>query len=252
MRMMPKKRTPRKKKSTSNKVNCRDELEGVDELGAIADNAESVRLRIARACERSHRETDLVTLIAVTKNFPSDAVRVAFVSGIRDFGENRVQEAASKYGELGDIRSSLRLHFIGHLQTNKVREALEISDVIHSIDSLKLAEAVDRHAAEIVQCLLEVNVAGEQSKHGFRVEDLDGAAKAIKALHNIEIAGLMTIAPLVDNPEDVRPVFVQLRELNHRYGFRQLSMGMTDDFEIAIEEGSTMVRIGRAIFGERR
>jgi len=218
---------------------------------AIAGNVQWVNKRIAVACEKGHRELSSVRLIAVTKNSPSKIVRLAYQCGIHDFGENRVQEAVPKFKEIYDIRSLIRLHFIGHLQGNKVKDALEISDFIHSIDSLKLAREINQHAARKVSCFIQVNVADEKTKFGFSKDELDGAVKDIVALPNIEVIGLMTIAPLTGSPEEVRPVFTKLRELNRGYGFKDLSMGMTDDFEIAIEEGSTMVRIGRAIFGER-
>jgi pyridoxal phosphate enzyme (YggS family) len=227
------------------------EFKEFDAYDAIPGNIERVHNRIAVACEKSHRNANSVKLIAVSKNFPSKAVRAAFQCGIHDFGENRVQEAYPKFGELSDIRSLIHLHFIGHLQTNKVKDALEISDVVHSIDSLKLARTINEHAAKKIPCLIQVNVAEEKTKYGFSKDGLDEVVRNIGALPNIEVIGLMTIAPLTENAGEVRPVFARLRALNLQYGFKDLSMGMTDDYEIAIEEGSTMVRIGRAIFGER-
>ncbi|MCX6006332.1 MAG: YggS family pyridoxal phosphate-dependent enzyme [Chloroflexi bacterium] len=218
---------------------------------AIAGNVEWVRKRIAAACAKSRRDESSVSLIAVTKNFPSKTVRLAYNCGIHDFGESRMQEAGIKLKELYDIRSLIRLHFIGHLQSNKVKDALEISDVVHSVDSLKLAQAINQHAARKISCFIQVNVAEEKTKYGFSKDELDNAVKNIGALPNINVIGLMTIAPLTDKSEEARPVFAKLRDLNLQYGFKELSMGMTDDYEIAIEEGSTMVRIGRAIFGER-
>jgi PLP dependent protein len=227
------------------------ELEGPNAYNAISANIEQVLRRIAVACEKNRRDANSVRLIAVSKNFPSKVVRAAFQCGIYDFGENRVQEAGAKFGELSDIRSLISLHFIGHLQGNKVQDALEFSDVIHSVDSLKLARAISQHAARKVSCFIQVNVAEEKTKYGFLKDELDAAVRGIGELPNIEVIGLMTIAPLTDNPGEIRPVFTKLRELNRVYGFKELSMGMTDDYEIAIEEGSTTVRIGRAIFGER-
>ncbi|MGD0857146.1 MAG: YggS family pyridoxal phosphate-dependent enzyme [Dehalococcoidia bacterium] len=227
------------------------EFKDFDAYEAIPGNIERVHNRIAVACEKGHREFNSVRLIAVTKNSPSKVMRLAYQCGIHDFGENRVQEAGPKFKEIYDIRSLIRLHFIGHLQGNKVKDALEISDVIHSIDSLKLAQAINQHAARKVSCFIQVNVAEEKTKYGFFKEELGTAVRNIGALPNIELIGLMTIAPLTGSPEEVRPVFAKLKELNRGYGFKELSMGMTDDYEIAIEEGSTMVRIGRAIFGER-
>jgi PLP dependent protein len=228
-----------------------NEFEDGRRLHVLRENIEKVRARIAVACERGRRDISEVTLIAVSKNFLSNVVRLGVECGLGDLGENRVQEAYTKYQELSDIRSSLRLHFIGHLQTNKVKEALEICDVIHSVDSLRLARALDERATRKIPAMLQVNVAKEETKHGFPVEEVDDAVKAVRALQSIDLIGLMTIAPAVGDHEEVRPVFARLREMNTRYGLKELSMGMTDDFEVAIEEGSTMVRVGRAIFGER-
>jgi PLP dependent protein len=217
----------------------------------IQTNIEHVRSRIAVACAASGRDPADVKLIAVSKNFASSAVRLAFECGLTDFGENRIQEAIPKYRELSDIRPRLQLHFIGHLQTNKAKEAAAACDVIHSVDSLHLAETLDRNALRRFPVLVQVNVSGEESKYGFSPDEADNAVKSICALANIEVVGLMTIAPMVDNAESVRTCFARLREMNNKFGFRELSMGMTDDYEVAIEEGATMVRIGRAVFGER-
>jgi len=228
-----------------------DKSEADDPGRTIAANVESVRQRLAAACKRSGREISTVKVVAVTKNFPAEAVRMAFQSGLRHFGENRVQEAQAKYAELGDIRSKLTLHFIGHLQTNKARDTVKTVDIIQSVDSLRLANLLNGNATKKMPVLIQVNIAWEDSKYGFSVDDLDASVKAIEELPNLELLGLMTIAPAVDDPEKVRPVFRKLRDLNERFGFKELSMGMTDDFEVAVEEGATMVRIGRAIFGER-
>jgi PLP dependent protein len=225
--------------------------EAGNQVGAMAANVEAVRERIVAACIRGRRDISEVKLIAVSKNVPSSRVRVAVNCGLHDFGENRVQEAYSKFHELADIRSSIWLHFLGHLQTNKVKEALEISDMIHSIDSVRLAEAINERSDRKISCLLEVNVAGEKTKFGFSADELEAAVRRIEGLTNIDLVGLMTVAPVADDPEDVRPVFAQLRKMSEIYGLKELSMGMTDDFEVAIEEGATMVRIGRAIFGQR-
>ena len=220
-------------------------------LHNIEDNIKRLRVRIIRACERSYRDLAAVKVIAVTKNYSSDVVRDAIQCGLRDFGENRVQEACTKYKELDDIRPLIRLHFIGHLQTNKVKDALETVDIIHSIDTLRLAQGINERAAKKVPVLIQVNVTGEETKYGFSVNEIDSALRLISRMPNIEVFGLMTVAPLVADPQEVRPVFTKLKRLNSSYGFKELSMGMTDDFEVAIEEGATMVRIGRAIFGER-
>jgi len=218
---------------------------------SIGRNIEILRERIESACRRCNRDISEVKLIAVAKNFDSLAVRAAFDCGLSDFGENRVQEAISKYADLADIRKKLTLHYIGHLQSNKVRDALSIVDIIHSIDTVRLAALLSEKAGNQVPVLLEVNLAGEQTKYGFSREELDRAVETISALPNIKMLGLMTIAPVFSNAEDARPVFAALKSLNSGYGFEELSMGMTDDFEVAIEEGATMIRIGRAIFGAR-
>ncbi len=218
---------------------------------SIVRNIEILRDKIESACRRGNRDISEVKLIAVAKNFDSLAVRAAFDCGLSDFGENRVQEAVSKYADLADIRKKLTLHYIGHLQSNKVRDALSVVDIIHSIDTVRLAALLSEKARNQVPVLLEVNLAGEQTKYGFSREELDRAVAAISALPNIKMLGLMTIAPVSSNAEDARLVFAALKSLNSGYGFEELSMGMTDDFEVAIEEGATMIRIGRAIFGAR-
>jgi PLP dependent protein len=217
----------------------------------IKANLEAVRHRIDQACRRSGRSVDDVTLIAVTKTIAEDAIRTAFKLGIRNFGENRVQEATPKIRSLMDLHPGPTWHMIGHLQSNKLKTALEIFNVVQSIDSVYLAEAVNRRAVRKVPVFLQVNVAGETTKTGFSLTNISQSFKQVRALSGLEIKGLMTIAPLVKNPEEVRPVFRKLRELGDHFHLEHLSMGMTDDFEIAIEEGATMVRIGRAIFGER-
>ncbi|MGA2158330.1 MAG: YggS family pyridoxal phosphate-dependent enzyme [Dehalococcoidia bacterium] len=218
---------------------------------SVATNVKGIQRRVAVACDRAGREASTVKIIAVTKNFPLDIVRLAFQSGLRHFGENRVQEAQAKYAELGDIRSQLTLHFIGHLQTNKIRDAVKTVDIIQSVDSLRLAGMLNENTAKRLRVMVQVNIAEEDTKYGFPVDNLGANVKAIEELPNLEVLGLMTVAPLVDDPEKVRQVFRKLKDLNEHFGFKELSMGMTDDFEVAVEEGATMIRIGRAIFGER-
>ncbi len=218
---------------------------------AIAERIDRVRRRIVSACARSGRSAEDVTLIAVTKGFPPAAIREAAAAGIRHFGENRVQEAQAKLPPLAGLSAAVTWHMIGHLQTNKVKTVLELFDTIHSVDSLHLAEAISRRARKTVPVFLEVNVGGEPSKYGFSLDNLHGEYEAIARLPNVEVRGLMTVAPLADDPEQARPVFRRLRDAAASLGLRELSMGMTDDFEVAIEEGATHVRIGRAIFGER-
>jgi pyridoxal phosphate enzyme (YggS family) len=219
---------------------------------SIEDNIREVRMRIARACEKSYRSSQEVTLVAVTKGVPTATIRDAFDFGVRDFGENRVQEAEDKILQLSDIRQNVTWHMVGHLQSNKARRALDLFDIIHSIDSVRLADILNVRAKRAVPVLLQVNVSGEATKSGFAVGDVAKAVEEIKRLPNLEVVGLMTIAPLVAAPEDARPIFRRLRELRDQLGLKHLSMGMSDDFEVAIEEGATIVRIGRAIFGERR
>lgn len=208
--------------------------------------------RIAHACEQSHRSPNNVKLVVVTKEVGVSAIRAAFDCGIRDFGENRVQEAEDKIAQLSDIRPEVTWHMVGHLQSNKARTAAGLFDIIHSVDSVKLAEVLNRRVGKAFPVLLQVNVSGEATKSGFTVNEVGMAVEEIRRLPNLRVMGLMTIAPLAVNPEEVRPVFRKLRELRDSLGLEQLSMGMTDDFVVAVEEGATMLRIGRAIFGERR
>ena len=217
----------------------------------IHENIAELRRRIACACERSGRDPSAVKIIAVTKNFSQQAIRDAINCGLTDFGENRVQEAAAKLKQLADCRSTFKMHFIGHLQSNKVRDVLEIADVIHSVDTLNLAGLINEKAVGKVPVLIQVNLAGEESKFGFSEDILDGAVRSISLFPHLEVLGFMFIAPQVADTLKLRTLFARLKILNQSYGFRELSMGMSDDFDLAIEEGSTMVRIGRAIFGER-
>ena len=215
----------------------------------IAERVESVRRRIEEACRRRGRPPAEVTLIAVCKGFPPEAIREAAAAGVGDFGENRVQEAAPKIERLAGLACTW--HMVGHLQTNKVKAALDLFDIIHSVDSLHLAEAIARRAPRRVPVFLQVNVAGEPQKHGFPLDELPAAYRRVRPMPELEVLGLMTIAPLVPDPELARPVFRRLAAEAEALGLRALSMGMTDDFEVAVEEGATHVRIGRAIFGDR-
>lgn len=219
--------------------------------GDLAGRIAAVRARIGAACVRSGRDPRRVTLVGVTKTHDAATVGAAYDAGLRDFGENRVQEALPKIEALSRRDPPPVWHLIGHLQTNKARAAADAFDILHTIDSPRLAEAVSRHAKHPVRMLIEVNVAGESTKDGITVRQAGALAGAIGALPNIELTGLMTVAPRVDNPEDVRGVFRELRELRDVLGLEHLSMGMTDDFEVAVEEGATLVRVGRAIFGAR-
>lgn len=220
--------------------------------GAVAERVASVRARIAAAALRAGRVPSDVLLIAVSKTHPPAAIAEAIAAGIDAIGENRVQEAAPKIETLRASHPGVRWHLIGHLQRNKAAAAVQLFDMLHGVDSEPLARAISARATRTVPILLEVNVAGEATKFGVRPQDAARLAERIGALPHLDLEGLMTVAPQVDHPEEVRPVFRALRELRDAIGLRELSMGMTDDFEIAIDEGATMVRIGRAIFGERR
>ena len=215
----------------------------------IAERLAAVRAEIAQICERADRDPGEVRLIAVSKTHPSETIREALAAGQIEFGENRVQEGLAKLDELAD--SEARIHLIGHLQRNKARFAGRFASV-QSIDSVRLAEAVARQLDAPLDALLEVNVAGEASKQGFAPAELESAFAQIAALPQLRVRGLMTIAPLVADAEQVRPVFRRLRELRDALGLPELSMGMSNDYAVAIEEGATIVRIGRAVFGERK
>ena len=217
----------------------------------IAGNIKDVKARIDRAAAKAGRNPDNITLIVVTKYAEESAIQAAAAAGVGHFGENRVQDAERKIMRLSERGLRPTWHMIGHLQRNKVQTALKIFDIIHSIDSVRLAQAISAQAEKTVPVLLQVNVAGEETKGGFEKDELSGAVSQISRLPNLSIKGLMTIAPLVDDPEEVRPVFRDLRELRDAFGLEHLSMGMSNDFEIAIEEGATMVRLGRIIFSER-
>jgi hypothetical protein len=226
-------------------------------MSSIAENLERVREQIASAAAKSGRSADDVELVAITKTHPAEKVRDAIEAGQILFGENRVQEARAKIPELP---SNIRWHFVGHLQKNKVRQALPLFEMVHSVDSLPLAAEINRIAEEeglYPRVLLEVNVAGEGTKFGFAPDQLRQQMDALLALLRISIEGLMCIPPLAVESENSRKFFVQIRELRDslekEFSMKlpQLSMGMTQDFPIGIEEGATMVRVGTAIFGER-
>ncbi len=217
----------------------------------VAANIESLRARIAAAAERSGREASAVRLVgasATSKGVTDEMVLAALDAGLRDFGENYVQEAQQRIASLGAHASEATWHFIGHLQSNKAGVAAALFDMIESVDSLKLAQALSRRAEKRLRVLLEVNVSGEASKHGLATSAVAETIAAAGALPNIDLVGLMTMAPEVDDAEQTRPVFRTLRELAEANDLRELSMGMTNDFEVAVEEGATMVRIGRALF----
>lgn len=223
----------------------------------LAENLEKIQQRIRAACERVKRQADSVTLLAVAKSHPPEVVAAAAQLGLDLFGENKVQEARAK---IPLCPGRLHWHFIGHLQSNKCRDAVELFEMIQSVDSLPLAREIAKRAeqaAKTMPVLLEVNVAGEASKFGYAPEKLLAELETLNQLPRIEIHGLMTVPPWSDEPEKSRPHFQRLRELKERCEhilgapLPHLSMGMSGDFEVAIEEGATMIRIGTALFGPR-
>jgi pyridoxal phosphate enzyme (YggS family) len=235
----------------------------------ISENIKRIYRAISHAAMRAGREPHDVRLIAVTKNVAADAVIKALEMGLRDFGESRVQEFRGKYDEMKERLGSasggqkgyrIRWHLIGHLQKNKAKVAVEFFDLIHSVDSAELAYLLNRAAEKInktQKIMLQVKLSREESKHGIEQNKTVELIRCIKGMKNLKIEGLMTIPPYFDDPQKVRPYFRELREIRddaEANGFRlpELSMGMSHDFEVAVEEGSTMVRVGTAIFGERR
>lgn len=225
----------------------------------IKENLDQVRETINAACIRAGRRPEEVTLIAVSKTKPVPMLEEAYAAGTRDFGENKVQEILAKKPELPQ---DIRWHMIGHLQRNKVSQVIGNAVMIHSVDSLRLARQIEAEAAKKkvdVDILLEVNVVREESKYGFMLEEVEDAVMAIKDFPHVHIKGLMTIAPFVDNPEENRGIFKKLFEFAVDIGRKNidnvtmgvLSMGMTGDYEVAVEEGATMVRVGTGIFGIR-
>jgi pyridoxal phosphate enzyme (YggS family) len=229
---------------------------------ALETRLRSIRERIGEAAAHANRTPDGVQLVAVSKTVTVEVLRDAYALGLRVFGENRVQEAQEKIATLA--LADIRWELVGHLQTNKANRAAELFARVQSLDSVRLAEALSTRALALgktLPVLLEVNIAGEESKSGFAPEETLAAARAIANLPGLRPEGLMTIAPLVDDPEEARPVFRALRELRDRLreavpltsdgGWPELSMGMSDDFAVAIEEGATLIRLGRALFGAR-
>ena len=226
-------------------------------MASVAERLSGIRDRVSLACSKCGRSPDEVRLLAVSKTFPSELIQEAFDAGQLDFGESRQQEAAEK---VGSLPSEICWHFIGKLQRNKARKVLSDFKVLHSVDSLKLASHIDRIAGEEglrPQVFLEVNLAGEENKGGFQVEQLREEMEVLSGLSSLSILGLMVIPPAVEDPEAARPWFVKARELRDDLRAQSgmelpgLSMGMSSDFEVAIEEGSTIVRVGSAIFGGR-
>ncbi len=227
---------------------------------SIAENLKTIQERIASAAKRAGRDPSSVRLIVVTKTVAPERIKEAAEAGAGILGENRVQEAREKIEQLGGIAS---WHLIGHLQSNKAKYAVKLFDMIHSVDTVELAREIDRQAAKIGKVqdvLIEVSIAGEETKAGIAIEGVSALVREAARLQHVSIKGLMAIPPFLDDPEEVRPYFRALRETAKSIeaeqipgvSMRELSMGMSGDFETAVEEGATMVRVGTAIFGERR
>jgi pyridoxal phosphate enzyme (YggS family) len=230
---------------------------------SIAENLARVRARIETAARRAGRQYENIALMAVSKTFPADSIREAYEAGLRLFGENRVQEFAGKIDSLGDLRDAA-WHLIGHLQTNKAAKAVELFSAVDSVDSLRLAQKLNASAQQLgkkLAALIEINVGGEAAKSGVAPAsaELEHLLITSRELEHLEFRGLMTVPPFTDDPQDARRYFRKLRELRDQIAARRLpaiemhtlSMGMSHDFEVAIEEGSTCVRVGTAIFGSR-
>ena len=209
-----------------------------------------VRARIASAAARAQRRESDIRLIAVTKQFPAAAIELAYAHGLRDFGENYVQEFEEKAPQVASLADA-RFHLIGHLQSNKSRKACEISQVIQTVDSAKLARRLDEPGKRL-DVMIEVKLSHEEAKHGCAPDELASVVEAIRSTQHIQLLGLMTVPPWSEDPEVARPYFAQLRKLAEPHNVPQLSMGMSHDFEAAIEEGATMIRVGTALFGSRR
>lgn len=214
---------------------------------SIRDNLAGVESRIAAACAHAGRKRSDVTLVAVSKTFSASFVDEAIAAGVTDVGENRVQEARDKKPE---VRRAVRWHLIGHLQTNKAKDAVRIFDVIQTVDSELLALKISKAATEPIDVLLEVNIGNEPQKAGVVPKEVEPLARAVAAIPNLRLQGLMTIPPL-GTADESRKYFSELRRMRDSLGLKELSMGMSEDFEVAIQEGATILRIGRAIFGDR-
>ena len=227
----------------------------------LKQRLENIRERIRRAADSCNRDPDSIRLVAVSKTVPADTVKAAIEAGAKILGENYVQEAREKFDAL--VHYPVSWHFIGHLQSNKAKYAVRLFDLIHSVDSLKLARALDKEAKKVDKIqpiLIQINISGEDTKSGISAAEVPGLILEVSQLKNLSLEGLMTMPPYFYQPEKVRPYFAALRELRDRLkdqpipnvSMDELSMGMTGDFEVAIEEGATLVRIGTAIFGERK
>ncbi len=223
----------------------------------MKERLESVLKRIESAAKRAGRDPNEITLVAVSKNFPADAVKEAHSLGLRNFGENRAQELKGKYEELRDL--DITWHFIGRIQTNKVKYFVPIADYVHSVWRKEELDEIEKRASKIdktMKIFIEMNISGEESKAGIKEDEIRDFLKIANGYDHVEVIGLMTMAPFVENPEDIRWVFRRLREIRDEMSkdfpsLKDLSMGMSNDFEVAVEEGATFVRIGTAIFGPR-
>ena len=223
---------------------------------SVCERLANIRSRIERAAEKANRNPASVTLVAVTKVFSAAAIREAYDAGLREFGENYVQEFESKAPEVSDL-SDARFHLIGHLQSNKARRAAELFQVIQTVDSLKLARRLDEAQGSIagerpLDVMIEVKLSAEQAKAGADPQELPELVDALRASRNLKLLGLMTMPPWSDDAEQSRPYFRRLRELAAQFELPHLSMGMSHDFEAAIEEGATYIRVGTALFGKRK
>jgi hypothetical protein len=219
-------------------------------MGTLRERLAAVRERIARAAEHARRDPAEITLLAVTKLFPAAAIREAYELGLREFGENYVQELENKWPEVADL-SQARFHLIGHLQSNKSKKAAELFQVIQTVDSPKLARRLN-DAGRALEVMLEVKLSEEEAKSGADPAALAELIEAVGGCGNLRLLGLMSMPPWTEDAEASRPYFRRLRELAEQYGLRQLSMGMSHDLEAAIEEGATCVRVGTALFGKRK
>ncbi len=223
-------------------------------MPALEGNYKAVRDRIKEAANRSGRDPREVKIIAVSKNVSPESILAAKKLGLNDFGENRLQEALPK---ITALPADIKWHFVGHLQTNKVRDVLDRFSMVHSLDRMSLAQALEKESRKkdtVMPVLVQINASGEASKYGLAPEELEDFLEEVKDFSGIKVRGLMTMAPLVDNPEETRPVFARLRNLKEQINIPSLkldylSMGMTNDYQIAVEEGANLVRIGTAIFG---
>jgi len=228
-----------------------------DQPNHVIENLASIRERIAQAAERAGRRADEVTLVAISKTVPAERIREAYNAGVREFGENRIQEWESKAPELGDL--DVKWHLVGHLQRNKAARAIRLFHTIDSVDSLPLAEKLDHVAGELrkVPVLIEVRLDPSAKKAGCHPAELPRLAEGVLLLPHLELRGLMTVPPIATDPRDARPLFRRLREMRDEvaklldWPLPELSMGMSSDFDIAIEEGATQIRIGTALFGAR-